>query len=78
VSRRYTVTSKRDYSVYFLVNCWARPYYIYLIKRNSEDAVDVAKFELPEKFEKPVCQLKGIYAVDGELRDWLQKELNVA
>jgi hypothetical protein len=76
--RRYTVKSKRDYSVYFLVNCWARPYYIYLIKRNSEDAVDVAKFDLPEKFEKPVCQLKGIYAVDGELRDWLQKELNVA
>jgi hypothetical protein len=37
--------------------------------------VDVAKFDLPEKFEKPVCQLKGIYAVEGELRDWLKKEL---
>jgi hypothetical protein len=44
----------------------------------NEDAVDVAQFDLPENFEKPVCQVKGIYAVDGELRDWLQKELNVA
>jgi len=37
--RRYTVKSKNDYSVYFVVNCWQRPYYIYLIRRNSEDAV---------------------------------------
>jgi hypothetical protein len=74
--RRHRVSSKSDYSVYFVVNCWERPYYIYLIRRNSQDAVELAKFELPEKFEKPVCQLKGMYAVEGELRDWLQKELH--
>ncbi len=76
--RRYTVKSKNDYSVYFVVNCWERPYHIFLIKRNSEDAVEVAKFGLPERFEKPVCQLKGIYAVEGELRDWLKKELKAS
>lgn len=73
--RRHVVRSKSDYSVYFVVNCWDRPYYIYLIKRNSEEAVELAKIELPPQFENPVCKLKGIYAVDGDLRDWLKKEL---
>jgi hypothetical protein len=60
------------------VNCWSKPYYIYLIKRNSEDAVELAKFELPERFTKTCCLLKGIYAPEGELKEWLKKELNVA
>ena len=71
----FAVRSKSDYTVYFVVNCWSKPYYIYLIKRNSEEALELARFELPRRFEKPVCQLKGVYAVDGELRDWLEKEI---
>ena len=77
-NKRHVVRSKNDYSVYFVVNCWDRPYYIYLIKRNSQDAVELAKFELPERFELPVCQYKGIYPVEAELKDWLRKELNAA
>jgi hypothetical protein len=77
-NRKHVVRSKSDYSVYFVVNCWSRPYYIYLIKRNSEDAVELAQFELPERFEKTVCLLKGVYAPEGELKEWLKKELNFA
>ena len=73
----HVVRSKSDYTVYFVVNCWSKPYYIYLIKRNSEQALELAKFELPKKFEKPVCELKGVYALEGELKEWLKKELNV-
>ena len=51
---------------------------IYLLKRNSEEAVELAKFELPLRFEKTVCLLKGVYAPEGELKEWLKKELNVA
>ncbi len=29
------------------------------------------------KFEKPVCELKGVYAVEGEVKAWLMKELDV-
>ena len=76
--RRHVVQSKKDYSVYFVVNCWTRPYHIYLIKMSHEEAVDMAKFELPERFEKPVCNFKGVYAPDGELKDWLRKESNAA
>ena len=73
----HVIRSKSDYTVYFVVNCWAKPYYIYLIKRNSEEALELAKFELPKRFEKPVCELKGVYALEGELKEWLKKELNV-
>jgi hypothetical protein len=77
--KRYVVqSSKKDYSVYFVVNCWAKPYYIHLIKISNEKAEDLAKFELPERFEKPICNFKGVYAPDGELKDWLRKELKVA
>ena len=67
------IRSKDDYTVYFVVNCWSRPYYIYLIKRNSEEAVELGKFELPQRFEKPICELKGVYALEGELKEWLKK-----
>lgn len=76
--KKHVVRSKKDYSVYFLVNCWTKPYYIYLIKISNEEAVDMAKFELPARFEKPVCNFKGVYAPDGELKDWLRQELNAA
>ena len=75
--RKHVVRSKSDYSIYFVVNCWSRPYYIYLIKRNSQDASELAKFELPKRFEKPVCEMKGVYALEGELKEWLKQELNL-
>ena len=73
----FSIRSKSDYSTYFVVNCWERPFYIYLIKRNSEEAIELAKIDLPERFEKPVCELKGIYAPDEDLKQWLKMELNV-
>ena len=71
----YVIRSKTDYSTYFVVNCWHKPYYIYLIRRNSEEAVEMAKFELPKRFEKDVCELKGVYALDSEMKAWLKEEL---
>jgi hypothetical protein len=49
-----------------------------IIKRISEDAVELAKIELPEQFEKAGCLHKGMYALGGELKEWLRKELNAA
>ncbi len=74
---RHVIRSKNDYTVYFVVNCWSRPYYIYLIKRNSEEAVELARLELPKRFEKPICELKGVYALEGELEKWLKSQLNI-
>jgi predicted esterase YcpF (UPF0227 family) len=73
----YVIRSKDDYTTYFVVNCWHKPYQIYLIRRNSDEAKELAKFDLPEQFEKDVCELKGVYALDDEIKVWLKKELNV-
>ena len=74
----YVIRSKSDYTTYFVVNCWSKPYCIYLVRRNSDEALELAKFELPKQFEKPVCELKGVYALDGDLKQWLKKELAVS
>ena len=73
----YVIRSKNDFSHYFVVNCWSKPYYIYLIRRNSDEALDLAKVEVPNRYQKPVCELKGVYALEGELKEWLKKELAV-
>ena len=77
-SGKYVIRSKNDYSTYLVVNCWEKPYYIYLIRRNSEEAVELAKVELPKQFEKEVCELKGVYALDEDVKAWLKKELGMA
>lgn len=76
-SGKYAIRSKSDYSTYFVVNCWRKPYFIYLIRRNSEEAVELAQFELPSQYEKDVCELKGVYALEDDVKDWLKSELGV-
>ena len=76
-SGKYVIRSKSDYTTYFVVNCWSKPYYIYLIRRNSDEAVELAKFELPEQFERDVCELKGVYALEEDVKAWLKSELDV-
>jgi hypothetical protein len=50
---------------------------IYLIQRNSEEARELAAFELPARFEKDVCELKGLYALDEDVKSWLKSELGL-
>jgi hypothetical protein len=76
-SGKYVIRSKDDYSTYFVVNCWRKPYFIYLIRRNSEEAVELAQFELPQRYEKDVCELKGVYALEEDVKSWLKKELGL-
>jgi hypothetical protein len=76
-SGKYTIRSKGDNSTYFVVNCWRRPYFIYLIRRNSEEAVELAQFELPQRYEKDVCELKGVYTLGDDVKGWLKSELGV-
>ena len=73
----YVIRSKNDFTVYFVVNCWSKPFYVYLIRRNSEEATELAQFELPQQVQKPVCELKGVYAIEGDLKKWLKEELGV-
>lgn len=77
---RQPVRSKADESVYFVVYTWdARPRVI-LVRRNSEEARELATLELPgdigERFLESVGRLKGVFPPDAEVRQWLERQLN--
>ena len=55
-SGKQIIRSKDDYSTYFVVNCWRKPFYIYLIRRNSEEALELAE-KLPYQ---PSAQTSGV------------------
>ena len=76
---KYVIRSKNDVSYYFVVNTWKKTPKIYLVKRNSEDAEELAEFEMPQKIKEKFCNyagsLKGVYPVEGDVKTWLQNEL---
>jgi hypothetical protein len=65
---------------YFVVNTWDDPPQIYLVKRNSEEAVELAAIDLPhplrDRFLKGISRSKGVYAINEEIRAWLEEMLN--
>ncbi len=73
------IRSKEDYSNYFVVYAWEDPPVVYLIRRNSEGSEELAEIELPEDvrqwFMESVGYNKGVYAVEGMVRQWLESEL---
>ena len=74
----HIIRSKDDYSVYFVINTWHDPV-IYLIRRNSEGAEELATINIPDtlkrQYMESIGNLKGVYPVEGEIRQWLEKEL---
>jgi len=75
---RKMVKSKKDVSYYFVVSTWDEPPKIYLVRRNSDEAVDLAAIELPphlrSRFMETVARRKSVYALTPEVKEWLQKE----
>ena len=67
----YVIRSKDDVTHYFVVNTWKEKPVIYLIRRNSEEAVELAEIEMPQDLNKlfleSVGHQKGVYAADGEV-----------
>lgn len=76
----YVIRSKDDVALYFVINTWEEKPVIYLIRRNSEEAEELAEIGLPdhinEDFLESIGHNKGVYAVEGKVKDWLQQELN--
>jgi len=73
------VKSKDDESFYFVVNTWKEPV-IYLMRRNSEEAEEMAVIRMPagieKRFKKEYGDLKGVFAPEGEVKTWLQDQLD--
>jgi len=79
VGGNYVIRSKNDVSHYFVVNTWeARPI-IYFIKRNSDEAVELARIHLPDQLEKDFFETngraKGVFSIEGDVKKWLQSQL---
>jgi hypothetical protein len=53
---------------------------IYLIQRNSEEAKELAEIEIPEVLKKRFFEIngkaRGVYSIEGEIKEWLKKELD--
>jgi hypothetical protein len=75
----YVIRSSNDVSHYFVVDTWEETPVIYLIRRNSEEAKELARIEMPrdlqERFLESVGHNKGVYSIEGEVKKWLEKKL---
>jgi hypothetical protein len=76
----YVIRSKDDTTHYFVINTWKGFPVVHLIKRNSDEAKELAEIEIPEKLKKRYIKkngdAKGVYAIDGDIKEWLKNELN--
>jgi hypothetical protein len=73
------VRSKDDVTTYFVLNTWENDPVIYLLKRNSEEVVELAKIKVPKELKSSLGVIglkKGIYPLEGEMLDWLKRELD--
>jgi hypothetical protein len=77
----YNSRDNDNETVYFVINTWKLPPMLTLVRRKGFDSEDLGEFRLPENLEKEFMQgigkYKGVYAVEGKVREWLKKELDV-
>jgi hypothetical protein len=75
----YVIRSANDVSHYFIVYNWDEEPVVYLVKRNSQGSEEIAEIELPNglrrRFLASVGHNKGVYALEGEVREWLEHQL---
>jgi len=77
----YNSRDNDNETVYFVINTWKKPPILTLIRRKGFDSEDLGTFRLPKNLEddfmNDIGQYKGVYAVEGAVREWLKKELDV-
>jgi hypothetical protein len=76
----YVIRSKDDTVHYFVINTWKGFPVVYLIKRNSQEAKELAEIRIPERLKKQYIkkngEAKGVYSIEGDIKAWLKNELN--
>ena len=77
----YNSRDNSNETVYFVINTWKNPPILTLVRRKGFDSEDVGNFRLPKDLEAEfmtgIGRYKGVYAVEGKVREWLKKELEV-
>ncbi len=77
----YNSRDNDNETVYFVINTWKKQPILTLVRRKGFDSEELGNFTLPQKLESEFMQdigkYKGVYAVEGKVRAWLKKELDV-
>ena len=75
------VRSKADQSIYFVIDTWQQNPAIRLIRRNSENAEELATFPLPEhllaEWHEEFGALRGIFEPNEATKAWLREQLEM-
>ena len=75
----YVIRSPKDVTYYFVINTWKSEPIIYFIRRNSEEACELAEIKMPddlkERFLESIGQNKGVFSIEGEVKTWLKHQL---
>lgn len=76
----YVIRSKDDVAHYFVVNTWKEKPVIYLIRRNSDEAEELAAIDMPDdlrdSFFAENGNFKGVFSIEGSVKKWLKSKLN--
>ena len=79
--RYYNSRDNDNETVYFVINTWKKRPVLTLVRRKGFDSEELGSFSLPENLESDFMQgigkYKGVYAVEGKVKEWLKKELEV-
>jgi hypothetical protein len=77
----YNSRDNTNETVYFVIDTWKALPDIVLVRRKGFDSEELGHFVLPgefmAEFMNGIGKHKGVYAVEGEIREWLIKELGV-
>jgi hypothetical protein len=77
----YNSRDNNNETVYFVINTWKKQPALILVKRKGFDSEELGTFSLPKKLEKEFMEglgkYKGVYAVEGNIKEWIKKELEV-
>lgn len=75
------VRSKADVSIYFVVDTWGDEPVVRLVRRNSEEAIDLLTLDLPEPLRQAWAaengKLRGIFTPTDEIKNWLRQEMGL-
>lgn len=77
----YNSRDNSNETVYFTISTWKEHPIITLVRRIGFDASELATIDLPEhleeEFNNEMGKFKGVFAVEGNIKQWLKDELEV-
>jgi len=76
---RNMVRSKNDVSYYFTISTWDDPPRIHFMKISTDEARELATIEIPKKLRDGFLEAapsgKGVFPLNQEIKQWLEKQL---